>query len=90
MPAESRAVLFKFDLLGATGHLDFRAIVQIAGLGALEPDILAAFFSHNNLIEEQSVGGNQKTAGSMQKKRGTRILSAYCLLATDYSLTPGS
>ena len=47
MAAEARAVLLNLDLLRATGHLDFGAVVQVAGLGALQPDHFTIFFCHN-------------------------------------------
>ncbi len=43
---QSRAVFFQLDFRRAAHHLKFGAIVQIARLGALEPDHFAVFFGH--------------------------------------------
>src|SRR3982751_647312 len=48
VPAQPGAVLLDLDLLRAAGHLDLSAVVQVAGLGALQPDHFAAFFCHNS------------------------------------------
>jgi hypothetical protein len=50
MPAQAGGVFFEFYLLRATGDLDFRAIVEVARFGALEPDSFSIFFCHDNLI----------------------------------------
>src|ERR1700735_3492023 len=46
MAAQSGGIFLHFHLLRTPSHLDFRAIVEIAGLGALQPDHFSAFFSH--------------------------------------------
>jgi hypothetical protein len=53
VPAQAGTVLFQFDLLRATGNLDFRAIVEVARFGALQPDSLAILFCHDNLINSR-------------------------------------
>ena len=48
--AEARAVLLDLDFLGATGDLDFGAVVQVARFGALKPHHFSAFFCHDEYL----------------------------------------
>jgi hypothetical protein len=50
MAAEARAIFLDLDLLRPAGHFDLGPIIQIAGLRALEPDHLAAFFGHDTTV----------------------------------------
>src|SRR5688500_10172899 len=47
MLAQPGAVLLDLDLLHAAGDFDFRAVVEVAGLGALQPDHFASLFCHD-------------------------------------------
>src|SRR3954465_7040619 len=47
MPPQARAVFLDLDFLRSAGHLDLGAIIQIARLGALQPDHFATFFCHD-------------------------------------------
>jgi hypothetical protein len=44
--AKAFGVLLEFDLLRAASDLDFRAVVQVTGFGALKPNVFSVFFCH--------------------------------------------
>src|SRR4051794_34501346 len=81
VPAEARAVFLNFDLLHAAGDFDLRAVVQVPGLRALEPDHFSVLFCHDNTF-----GPPQKSECRVQNE--TILHSAFIVLT--YSLTPGS
>ena len=51
MLPQARGVLFDLDLLDAAGHFDLRAVVEVAGLRALQPDHFAILFCHSYTSE---------------------------------------
>ncbi len=48
MPTKPRAVLLPLNLRRAADDLQFRTVIEVTGLGALEPDHLSIFLRHDS------------------------------------------
>src|SRR3954464_6074208 len=59
VPAQPGAVLLDLDLLRAARHLDLGAVVQVTGLGALQPDHFSALFSHGTSPSNRQIKNRQ-------------------------------
>jgi hypothetical protein len=76
MPAQAGAVLFDFHLLCATGDFNFGAVIQVTGLGALKPYVLAAFFSHDTPLKrlwivESRLSKGTETSSTINNQQST-------------------
>jgi hypothetical protein len=55
--AQAFAVLLEFDLGRSAGDLDFGAVVQVTGFGALKPRHFSILFCHDNFQKPKKAQG---------------------------------